>query len=322
MKKALIIGGAGFVGHYLADHLYRQYGWSVCCTKLALEQMQMNHGQIVNLDILDRAATERLIAGFCPDYIFHLAAQSSVALSWKRPDLTVDVNIKGAVYVLEAVRRVAERTGHKPRVLLVGSGEEYGYIEETELPIREENPIRPGNIYAATKACQNLLGQIYARAYGLDVMMIRAFNIIGPGQTTQFVVSDFCKQAADIEAGKQPPVLSVGNLSARRDFTDVRDVVRAYGMLAQTGKSGVTYNVGSGRDIAISLVLAEILRQAKCEIRVETDPDRMRPSDVPVIAADISRLLEATDWKPEIPLEQTIGDVLDYWRNQNQENAE
>lgn len=310
MMKALIIGGAGFVGKHLADHLYHVCGWSVCCTKLAGERLELEYGQVLDLDILDAEDTAVKLAAIQPDYIFHLAAQSSVALSWKQPDLTVDVNIKGAVHILEAVRQLS----YSPRVLLVGSGEEYGYIKETELPLKEENALRPGNVYAATKVCQNMLGHIYAQSYGMDVIMVRAFNIIGPGQLTQFVVSDFCRQAAEIEAGKKQNVLSVGNLSARRDFTDVRDVVRAYEMLIQAGKSGETYNVGSGRAISIQELLEEILRQAACRIRVAQDPDRMRPSDIPVIEADTKRLTEVTGWKPEISLEQTIADTLAYWR--------
>ena len=231
-----------------------------------------------------------------PDYIFHLAAQSSVAVSWKNPGLTVDVNIKGAVNVLEAVR-IMEKPA---RVLLIGSGEEYGHILPEESPIKETNHVRPGNIYAATKACQNMLGAIYAEAYQMDVMMVRAFNHIGPNQAPIFVVADFCKQVAEMEAGMREPVMQVGNLSAKRDFTDVRDVVRAYGLLVQYGKAGETYNVGSGQAIAIEQILQMIVSKSALDIQIEIDPEKLRPLDVPIIEAKTQILVQMTRWKQEI----------------------
>lgn len=250
-----------------------------------------------------------------PDYIFHLAAQSSVAVSWKNPGLTVDVNVKGSLNVLDAVRKL----DYKPRVLLIGSGEEYGHVRENEVPVQEDNVLRPGNIYAATKACQNMIGAIYAQAYGMDVMMVRAFNHVGPNQSPIFVVADFCKQTAEIEAGLKEPVIKVGNLSARRDFSDVRDVVRAYVELMEKGKAGETYNVGSGNAVEIRKILDMILCRSKKEIRVEVEPSRMRPVDVPVIEADISKLKACTGWKQKITLEETIQDTLEYWRQKLKE---
>ncbi len=174
--------------------------------------------------------------------------------------------------------------------------------------------MRPGNIYAATKACQDMLGKIYADAYDLDVMMVRAFNHVGPAQNPMFVVASFCKQIAEIEAGLCQPVLQVGNLSAKRDFTDVRDVVRAYTMLLERGRSGEVYNVGSGKAIAISELLEKIVALSSAQIAVQVDPARLRPVDIPIIEADISRLQRDTGWKPAVPLEQTLGDTLCYWR--------
>ena len=179
--------------------------------------------------------------------------------------------------------------------------------------------LRPGNIYAATKACQNMVGAIYAQAYGMDVMMVRAFNHVGPNQSPIFVVADFCKQTAEIEAGLKEPVIKVGNLSARRDFSDVRDVVRAYVELMEKGKAGETYNVGSGNAVEIRKILDMILCRSKKEIRVEVEPSRMRPVDVPVIEADISKLKACTRWKQKITLEETIQDTLEYWRQKLKE---
>ena len=264
------------------------------------------------MNILEKDSVTDLIRTVKPDCIFHLAAQSSVALSWKNPQLTVDVNIKGTLNVLDALR---ESGLEKTRILLIGSGEEYGYIRKNACPINEEEPLNPGNIYAATKACQSMIGSVYARAYGMDIVMIRAFNHIGPAQLPQFVVADFCKQASDIEKGLHKPEIMVGNLSAKRDFTDVRDVVRAYEMLSQKGKSGQIYNIGSGKAIAVEDILRLILEKANAEIKVTVDEKRLRPVDVPVIEADISRIHADTGWEPEIPLEKTIEDTLNYWRN-------
>ena len=307
----MIIGGAGFVGAYLTRHLHDDLKWEVVVTKMPQEQIEAN-AKVVDLNILESDKVVSLLQEEKPDYIFHLAAQSSVAVSWKNPGLTVDVNIKGAVNVLEAVRGM-----EKPaRVLLIGSGEEYGHILPEESPIKETNHVRPGNIYAATKACQNMLGAIYAEAYQMDVMMVRAFNHIGPNQAPIFVVADFCKQVAEMEAGMREPIMQVGNLSAKRDFTDVRDVVRAYGLLVQYGKAGETYNVGSGLAIAIEQILQMIVSKSALDIQIEIDPEKLRPVDVPIIEADTQKLVQTTGWKREISLEQTIQETLDYWRKE------
>ena len=318
MKRALIIGAAGFVGGYLIDYLLKEGTWSVSATKMPFEAIENPGASVYDLNLLEPESVKKLLAELRPEYIFHLAAQSSVAVSWKKPDLTVDVNIKGTLYLLEALRQL----DYHPRVLLIGSGEEYGHIRQGEVPITEENNTRPGNIYAATKVCQNLIGKIYSDAYGLDIMSTRSFNHTGPNQSPVFVVADFCRQVAELEKlaekGETPEggfVIHVGNLSARRDFTDVRDVVRAYSLLVCSGKAGETYNVGTGHAVRISEILDMILRMAKIEIRVETDPARFRPVDVPIIEPDIEKLQKAVNWQPEIPLERTIAETLEYWRN-------
>lgn len=312
-KRALIIGAAGFVGSYLIDHIQNNCVWSIAVTKMPQETIKKQGVEVCDLDILDRQAVSELLGRLRPDYIFHLAAQSSVALSWKNPGLTVDVNIKGSLNVLDAVREL----DYKPRVLLIGSGEEYGHVRPEEVPIIEDNVVRPGNIYAATKACQNMLGSIYARGYAMDVMMVRAFNHIGPNQAPMFVVADFCKQVAEIEAGKAKPVIRVGNLSAKRDFTDVRDVVRAYVLLMERGGAGETYNIGSGHAVEIREILENILALAECGISVEVDAEKLRPVDVPIIEADICKVQACCGWQPEIPLETTLRETLVYWRAKN-----
>lgn len=315
MKKALIIGATGFVGKYLIKELLTNHAMEVHATKLPKEQLEASGDEwkysiIHNLDILNRDDIASLLYDIRPDYIFHLAAQSSVSIAWRNPGLTVDVNVKGSINVMDAIRELF----YKPRIMLIGSGEEYGHILEGQIPISEENSLRPGNIYAATKACQNMIGSIYARAYNMDVMMVRAFNHIGPGQASIFVVSDFCRQVAEIEAGLKKPVMYVGNLEARRDFTDVRDIVRAYTLLMKAGNAGETYNVGSGRSYAIRDVLGQIISLSSEDIKVEIDINKIRPVDVPIIEADITKINQITGWKPLIPLRQTLQETLDYWR--------
>lgn len=279
MKKALIIGAAGFVGNYLAAQILSEGKWTLAATKMVQETMLRDDMEIYDLDILEPGAVYELLKTLRPDYIFHLAAQSSVAVSWKNPGLTVDVNIKGTLAVLDAVRQL----DYKPRILLIGSGEEYGHVEPEEIPILETTLLHPGNLYAATKACQNMIGKIYADAYGMDIMSVRAFNHVGPNQAPLFVVADFCKQVAEIEKGVRTPVMKVGNLAAKRDFTDVRDVVRAYVLLMEKGATGETYNVGSGHAVSIEEVLKQILALSTVKVNVETDPGKFRPWMCPLL---------------------------------------
>lgn len=309
--KALIIGAGGFVGSYLIEELSGNRGWSVVATKLPTESIHTKSScDIFDLDILNEKDISNLIAKTCPDCIFHLAAQSSVAVSWEKPSLTIDINIKGCVNLLEAVRK----SGIVSRIIMIGSSEEYGFAVKKTFCLNENCPPEPANIYAVTKYTQNLIGRIYATAYKMDVIAVRAFNHIGPGQSPHFVVSDFCRQAAEIDAGIKEPVIRVGNLSAERDFTDVRDIVRAYAQIVIKGKSGKTYNVGSGKAISIKEILEIILPLSSKEIRIEVDKNRFRPVDTPKIEADVSELEKDTGWKPEIKVEDSVFDIFEYWK--------
>ena len=309
--KAMIIGAAGFVGPYLAAAIQNNLMCEVVCTKLEHENLAIPGVTTRTLDIMEEDDIYNLLVDEHPAYIFHMAAQSSVAYSWRNPSLTVNVNVKGALNLLNAIRRL----DYSPRVLIAGSGEEYGYVTPEDVPIREDCFLRPGNIYAATKVCQNQMATIYAQAYHMQLIMTRSFNHMGPGQTTTFVMGDFTSQVIKIEKGLQEPVIKVGNLAARRDFTDVRDVVNAYTALAQFGIAGETYNVGTGKALEIRYFLEQIIKQANFDIRIEVDPTKIRPVDVPIIEPDITKIHNATGWKPVISLEQTISDMLDYWRS-------
>lgn len=308
--KAMIIGAAGFVGPYLAQAIQQNMFCDVVATKLEHEKVEIPGVRVITLNILDESQIDAVLSRERPEYIFHLAAQSSVALSWKNPKLTVDVNIIGALNLLNSIRKL----DYSPRVLIVGSGEEYGKVKD--VPITENTALNPGNVYAITKATQNIMATIYSHTYGLQLIMTRSFNHIGPKQIPQFVVADFCNQVAKIEKGLQEPIIRVGNLSARRDFTDVRDVVKAYTRLIQYGKSGETYNVGSGHAVAIQDILDIILSQSKTKISVEVDQKKIRPVDVPIIEADTTKIYNDTGWQPEYTIEQTVSDTLEYWRKE------
>jgi len=311
-KKALIIGAAGFVGGYLSEELLRN-GYEVYLTKLEFEKIEKSAATVYNMDVTSVTETDAVIADIKPDVVFHLAAQSSVKLSWEKPYLTLNVNIIGALNVLEACRRLTE-TGKKTKVLLIGSAEEYGKVTPEQCPIKEELQCAPKNLYALSKLTQNGLGKIYSESFGMDIITVRAFNHTGPKQAPAFVLADFCKQVAEIEAGEREAVISVGNLEAMRDFTDVRDIVKAYLLLSEKGKSGQTYNVGRGEAVKISALLDMLLKEAKCPIEVRRDEGRMRPSDVPLHVADTTKIRSDTGWQPTISLEETVKDTLNYWR--------
>lgn len=309
--RVLITGICGFVGGYLYRHLI-QAGHIVCGTRLENEKVpdHLRDTDIFVMDLTDKEAVEAVLRESKPDAICHLAAQSSVALSWKDPAMTYNVNVIGTINLLECLRTLEMN----PRILLVGSSEEYGKVTPDEIPISEDHSQRPGNPYAASKAGQEMLGRLYADAYGMEIIMVRAFNHTGPGQTPTFVIPDFAHRIAMMEKGLMPKELLVGNLEAVRDFSDVRDIVRGYGMLIEQGRAGEIYNIGSGHGYAIKDLLEKLLAMTDETITVTQDPNRMRPSDVPALIGDVSKIKEHIGWEPEIPIEKTLRDVLDYWR--------
>lgn len=309
--NALVIGAAGFVGKHLISHLMEN-GWRVAATKLPTEALDIPGVPVHDVDICDKESLGALLSSLQPDVLFHLAAQSSVARSWQQPELTVQINILGALHVLEAVRALPGT----PRLLMIGSGEEYGAPRPEELPVTEETLLRPGNVYAVTKAAQSMLGTLYAKAYAMQVLCVRAFNHIGPGQATGFVVPDFCRQIVRIERGEQPPTIQVGNLAAQRDFTDVRDIVRAYRLLAEKGRPGEVYNVGRGRAVSIQALLDLLLAQSTADIEVAIDKQKFRQIDVPLVVADTGKLQRDTGWAPGIPLETSLKDTLAEYRRE------
>jgi len=313
--RVLITGITGFVGSYMAEHALSQGAevFGASRGQSTAENIAHLRGRItlIQSDLRDDASVRSLIARSRPDYIVHLAAQSVVSASWEAPAETLANNILSQVSLLEAIRPLAV----PPRFLCVGSSEEYGMVYEEELPIRETNPLRPLSPYAVSKVTQDVMGYQYFMSYGLPIVRTRAFSHEGPRRGGVFMTSNFAKQVAEIEAGWRKPVVRVGDLKPRRDFSDVRDVVRGYWLLLERGEPGEVYNLCSGRPWSIQQVLEFLTGASTVKgIAVEVDPERLRPSDVMILEGDPSKIEKATGWKVTIPFERTLSELLDYWR--------
>jgi GDP-4-dehydro-6-deoxy-D-mannose reductase len=313
--RVLITGITGFAGSHLAEYCLGRGDVEVFGTARWRSRMDNVEGIVddivlIDCDLKDSVAVRHCLSEVRPDYIFHLAAQSFVPTSWKAPVETMMTNVVGQINIFEAMRELKLES----RVQLACSSEEYGMVLEEEIPIKETNPLRPLSPYGVSKVAQDLLGYQYHQSYGLHTIRTRGFNHTGPRRGDVFVSSNFSRQIAMVEKGKQEPVLRVGNLDARRDFTDVRDMIRGYWVALEKGEPGDVYNIGSGTDVTIRHMLDLLLGFSEVEIEVRQDPERMRPSDVEVLRADNSKFCGLTGWKPEIPLEKTLEDLLDYWR--------
>lgn len=309
---ALITGATGFVGRYLVQEILTETDWSVVGTSRWAADFSDDRARIVTCDLRDGEHVRKIIAHHTPAMIFHLAAQSYVPKSHAVPAETILNNVEAQINILEACRQeqLAATT------LIVSSGEIYGPVQPDELPIRETQPFRPQSPYAVSKVTQDMLGYQYAAAYGLHIIRARPFNHIGPGQSDRFVVSAFARQVAQAEAGVIEPTILTGNLSAQRDFLDVRDVVRAYRLLIKHGEIGEVYNVASGTPTPIQAILDQLISESNRKLTHAQDPARMRPSDTPVLVGDASRLRQVTGWHPTIPLAESIHDTLEWWREQ------
>jgi len=330
MMKALVTGASGFVGGYLVSRLAADgadvlgldasvpvadgdpdcgdaRGSCVIDGRL-LPPPPDERVEIRQCDLLDAGAVERAVSDWGPDVVFHLAAQSSAARSFKDPGGTVQTNVMGTLNLLEAVRR-----GGKARIIVTGSAEEYGRRAEHEMPLTESSLVEPVSPYAASKAAQNILAMQYHRAFGMEVIATRSFSHTGPGQTTTFVLPSFSKQCAEIKAGLREPVIRTGNLEVVRDFLDVRDVIEAYILLAGRGTPGVTYNVCSGRGLELSAALDLLTGMTGMDITVEQDPDLFRPADVPVLTGDNRRLVDDCGWSAAIGRDKMLSDLFAWW---------
>lgn len=333
--RVLITGVTGMAGSHLADYLLQKKGLEVfgtfrwrsrmenlddlkkedrlniiTCdrgTKPSTSSAKLN---LMEADIGDAFSMNRAISVVRPDRIFHLAAQSYVPASWWAPAETLHTNIIGEVNLLEAVRT----EGIDPTIHIAGSSEEYGYVLPNEIPVKETNPLRPLSPYGVSKVAQEMLAYQYCRSYGIKTIVTRGFNHEGPRRGDVFVTSSFAKQIAEIEKGLREPVIYTGDLSSKRDWSDVRDFVKAYWLAAEKGTPGEVYNIGSGKALEVREMLDMLLGMSDIKVEVRSDPTRLRPSDVKVLVCDSTKFRKLTGWKNEIPFKQTLKDLLDYWR--------
>lgn len=314
--KVLITGISGFAGSFLAEYLLKKkleiFGTYIeRSSPLNLKTIE-DELNLLKLDLLDSSSVLSTIGKVKPDYIFHLAALTSPKDSFESPYPTIENNIKAQLNILESLHKLDMK---KTKILIVSSAEIYGLVNKEDLPINEHTEFRPTNPYAVSKLAQDFLGLQYFLSYGLEIVRVRPFNHIGPRQSDNFVVGRFAKKIAEIEKGNIEPTLKVGNLEAKRDFTDVRDMVRAYFLAIEKGKSGEVYNLGSGTSYKISEVLEKLINMSKKKISIEEDSSLLRPSDNPELVCDFTKFKNLTGWSPEISIEQTLQDTLEYWRN-------
>ncbi len=311
--RALITGMNGFAGSHLADFLLtlpdvQVFGAGVGNT--ANIAHLAGRVTFVEADLTKPGVAEALLEQAQPARVYHLAGQAFPPLSWDDPWRTIEINLRSQVNVLHA----AARARQEARILVIGSIDQFGRVAPDDLPVTEETPLRPDSPYAVSKIAQDFLGLQYFLSHDLFVVRVRPSNHIGPRQNEQFVTSNFAKQIAQVEAGIREPVLRVGNLTTRRDFSDVRDIARAYYLALERGAPGEVYNIGSERAFLIQDVLDLMVQQSRVPIRVEHDPTRLRLSDTPVMYCNAAKFRAQTGWQPTIPLEQSLRDVLDYWR--------
>ena len=316
MKKAFITGITGFAGSFLAEHLVRE-GYEVSGTYLTRDSLKniesiSNQVRLHEVDLQDAGAVRVIIAEEKPGSIFHLAALTAPGESFENPSEFITNNISTQINVLEAVRSAKI----EPRILIVSSAEVYGNVRPADLPIDEETELKPVNPYAVSKVACDFLGLQYFLSYKIPIIRVRPFNHIGPRQSPSFVVAAFAKKIAEIEKNSSYGPMKVGNLSAKRDLTDVRDTVWGYRLIIEKGVPGEVYNLGSGRSYEIKYLLDTLLSFSGKKITVESDPALMRPVDVPELVCDNSKIKAATGWEPKIPIQQTLRETLSYWREE------
>jgi GDP-4-dehydro-6-deoxy-D-mannose reductase len=319
--RVLVTGIEGFVGSHCAEYLLTLPGVEIHGTVLnARQTANIDHLKpslrLHEVDVCDPAAVLQMCDAVRPDRILHLAGQAFVPTSIRDPAATFRSNILGGLSVLEAARMNLKEHGTSPAVIIVSTGEVYGRVEPDRQPITEECPLQPNNPYAASKASIDLIAQQYRGSFGVDVVVVRPFNHAGARQNPVFVCSDFGKQFAEIAAGKRPPAVQVGHIEARRDFTDVRDVVKAYWLLFERKSRHVVFNISSGHALRIGEIVSMFQEISGVTVDIIAEPHRFRPYDVPVVVGSAERLKDVTGWSPVIPFRRTLQDVFEYWRKE------
>lgn len=303
--KVLITGSSGFIGACLKEEFKNNDYEVIGCDLHESEDT-------VAMDITKPEMVLEVLSRYNPDILINMAGQANVALSWKKPQLTVELNTIGLINILEAVKTVNPGM----RVVAVGSSDEYGSLEERGANVTEEIPVKPITPYAISKQAQELFAQLYVRSYGMDICMIRLFNLGGHGQAKGYLISDFASGIAEIETGKRE-CLSVGNLESARDFTHVKDACRAVRLIAEKGHTGEIYNISSGKTHTAQEILDKLVNMASVPIEVRQDPAKMRPSDTPIVCGNHDKLTAHTGWKPEKNIDEVLYDSLKYWREKS-----
>ena len=312
--KAFITGIDGFIGSHLANYLLEK-NVEVFGSVLSMEHIEniehiQNRIKLFECDVCDKKRVKKIIEEINPDHIYHLAAQSLPTVSWEKPKYTFDVNAGGTINVFESVRELKIN----PKILVACSSAEYGFVKEDEVPVKETHELKPLHPYGVSKVAQDLLAYQYFKNFNINTIRVRIFNTTGPRKTND-ALSDFTRQIAEIEKRKKTTVMYVGNLEPRRDFTDVRDMVNAFWMLMEKGRMGSVYNISSGKAYKIKDILNILLGLSETKVIVKVDPKKLRPTDEPIIMGDNTKIKNDCGWKPEIPLEKTMEDTLNYWRN-------
>ncbi len=310
--RALITGIAGFVGSHLAEAIQVETDWEVWGAVIgSVERANAISGaKMLTTDLREPDQARVLVETARPDVVFHLAAQAFVPLSWADPWGTYETNIRSQLNLLDVLSRLSSTA----RVLIVSSNEVYGYARAEDLPLNENAPLRPNNPYSVSKLAQDFMGLQYFLDRQMPIIRVRPFNHIGPRQNERFVAPSFAKQIVEIERGGREPVLRLGNMAAQRDFSDVRDIVRAYILAIKQGEPGEVYNIGTGRAHSVREMLDIMLAHSPVRITEETDSAKFRPSDTPISYADPAKFKRQTGWEPRFSFEQTCVDILNDWR--------
>lgn len=314
-KKILVTGISGFAGSYLAEYLlwkdFEVYGTYLSENSLKNIAAIQDKLALTQINLTDEEKVLGMIQRIKPEFIVHLAALAAPGESFVNPNSVISNNISAQIFLLEAVRK----SEINPKILIVSSADVYGAVRKVDLPIDEETPFSPTNPYAVSKLTQDFLGLQYFHSYNLSIIRVRPFNHIGPRQSPHFAVPTFAKKIAEIEKGNMEPILRVGNIETKRDFTDVRDIARAYVLALEKAKIGDVYNIGSGISYKISDIVDKLISFSKVKIRVEVDPKLLRPSDTPELICNAWKFRSDTGWKSEISIEQSLKETVDYWRN-------
>lgn len=311
MKKVLITGATGFAGQHLVDLLEKLGEYSIVGTYISSKPEDKERVKYINLDLINPDDVINTINSELPDHIYHLAALTSPAESLENPARTITNNITAQINLLEAVKNSSNPAS---RILIISSADVYGKVSNENIPIDEDTPMNPTNPYAVSKVTQDLLGLQYYLAFNMNIIRVRPFNHFGPRQEPKFVVPAFARQIAEIEKGKIGPVIKVGNLEQKKDFSDVRDIVKGYHLVLEKGKLGDVYNMGSGKSIKVADILEKLISMSQSKITIEKDDSLFRPTITPDFLCNPTKIAKDLFWHTEIPLEQSLKDTLDYWR--------